>query len=767
LIVPTSPRAKAGVILLAALAAALFATVTGVAGVVDRAIEPLRFSLLGHPASGRIAVVEMDAASAAAIRQWPWSRDHHARVVDRLRRAGATSIVFDVDFSAASSMAGDGAFAAALARADGLVALPTFAQVTTNGESRSFDSMPIPLLRPHVSLASVSIAPDPDGTVRLAPFGTMTAGIPRPSLSAFLARRSGAAETFFPIDYGIDPATIPRLSFIAVEQGRFDPRLVRGRDVIVGATAVEMGDRYATPLWGVIPGVIVQALAAETLLQGTPVAHGPAAALALALLLAIGIVAMRGARALAAAAIAAPLALFAATVAAQALTQHLFPIAGGLVLLVAAIAGRYAQHILSEFRAQRLVDDETGLGNRRAMVPALAARPTLRLAVAHIGNFESLVAVLGESLTRDLVLRVAERLRLASRDQAVFRLADRLLGFELVDDQPTEDALAGLRAIMLQPIEVAGRRVDVAVTIGVAEETGATADHCITTAAMAAETAARDGVFWRQTVADLAVLERQVSLMGELDEALALGQIEVHYQPKLSLAEDRIASVEALVRWRHPVRGFVGPDSFIPLAERTDRIAPLTLHVLDQVLRDLADWHARGFALTAAVNISAKLVTSAAFNADVRTLLATHRVPLDRLVFEVTESATLADPDAAAAALCALRDMGVAISMDDYGTGQSTLSYLRNLPLAELKIDRSFVQHAHRDHKDALMVRSTIALAHDLGLKVVAEGIEDAECLAFLREAGCDLAQGYFISRPVPAEALLALLAAPARAAAA
>jgi EAL domain-containing protein (putative c-di-GMP-specific phosphodiesterase class I) len=392
------------------------------------------------------------------------------------------------------------------------------------------------------------------------------------------------------------------------------------------------------------------------------------------------------------------------------------------------------------------------------MVSALACRPSLRLAVAHIADLESLVAVLGHSGERDLVLRVVDRLRLASADGTIFRLTDRLLAFELGSDQSIHDTLTGLRTIMLQPVEVAGRRVDVALTIGVADGEGSVADACLTSAALAAEEAAQSGVFWREAVADLAALERRLSLMGDLDEALANGQIEVHYQPKLALGPNRIASVEALVRWRHPDRGFIGPDQFIPLAEQTGRVAPLTLFVLDRVIADLAHWRSIGLDLTAAINISAKLVTATRFNADVRALLARDIVPIDRLIFEVTESATLADPEAAVAALVALCDLGIGISMDDYGTGQSTLTYLRTLPLSELKIDRSFVQHAHVNHKDGVMVRSTIDLAHDLGLKVVAEGIEDADCLAFLREAGCDMAQGYHISRPIPAAALVDLL---------
>ncbi len=755
---PSSNRLRSATIVVAALAVALLAGIAGIAGVVDRALDPLRFAALSHPASGQIVVVEMDAASIAQIERWPWSRDNHARLVDRLKQAGAASIVFDVDFSSASTSEGDEAFAAALRRSPGLVALATLSQAAEAGEALHIDSLPLPMFRDSVALQSVSIAPDRDGTIRRAPFGTITDGTPRPSLSAYVASRSGAADDLFPIDFSIDQQTIPRLSFVAVRDGRFDPVAVRGRDIIVGATAVEMGDRYATPRFGVIPGVIIQALASETLRHGVPRSGGGTVPLILAIVLAVAIVLARTPRRIAVAALGSVAVLVGAVLIMQGWLLVTYPIAPALFLLLAAIGGRCAQHVLAQFREQQLIDEATGLANRKAMLVGLASRAQIRLGIAHIADLESLVAVLGQSGERDMVLRVADRLRLASRDGQIYRLSDRLLGFELTDAEPTEDALAGLRAVMLQPIEVAARRVDIAITIGIADGEGKAVDACMTGAALAAEDAARDGVFWRQTVADMALLELRLSLMGELDDAIAGGQIEVHYQPKLAIGQNRIVSVEALVRWRHPERGFIGPDSFIPLAEQTGRVAPLTLFVLERVIEDLAHWHRIGIDLTAAVNISAKLVTSTSFNADVRALLARGLVPTERLIFEVTESATLADPTAAIAALVALRDLGIAISMDDYGTGQSTLTYLRTLPLAELKIDRSFVQHAHRNRNDGVMVRSTIDLAHELGLKVVAEGIEEAECLDFLRSVGCDLAQGYFISRPVPAAALVELL---------
>ena len=311
---------------------------------------------------------------------------------------------------------------------------------------------------------------------------------------------------------------------------------------------------------------------------------------------------------------------------------------------------------------------------------------------------------------------------------------------------------------MLQPIEVAGRRVDVAVSLGVASGEVRGIERLVVDATLAADDALRSGTFWKRSAADDGDLERSISLMGELDEALAANQIEVFYQPKYNLREDRITSVEALVRWRHPERGFVGPDRFIPLAEKTNRIGPLTLYVLRQVVRDLVKWRGQHDDVTAAVNISAKLLSAASFNSDVETILRSSGVPATALVFEVTESAAMSDPASAIAALQRYRDLGIAVSMDDYGTGQSTLTYLRQLPLSELKIDRSFVQHAHKNRNDSILVRSTIELAHELGIKVVAEGVEDLECLTFLKGCGCDLIQGYFISRPLPLPAFLTML---------
>jgi EAL domain-containing protein (putative c-di-GMP-specific phosphodiesterase class I)/CHASE2 domain-containing sensor protein len=743
-------------ILAAALIVALVAGATPGGQGAERALDPLRFAAARRPASGRIVIVEMDAASVAAIRQWPWSRRHYAAVVDRLTRAGARSIAFDVDFSSPSDAAGDAALAAAVTRAGGRVVLPTFAQQAGADDARSIDALPLPMLRGDAALASVAVAPDDDGIVRRMPFGTITDRTTRPSLAAFIGGRSGTADDSFRIAFGIDPATIPRLSFVAVRDGRFDPALVRGRDILIGATAIEMGDRYATPVWGVIPGVVIQALAAESLLPGMPDTGSPFLPLLFAA--AVGAMVLRSRRLRTAVPVAATgmAALFGMVVVAQVRAQYWAPLAPALLVIGIALFGRAALHLVARFDRQRCTDEVTGLPNRRAMLRTPPATPNA-VGVALFANLEPLLTVLGPAAERDLVMRLVERLRLAADGADIFRLSDRQFAFALPHDGDGDEMPARLRAMLLQPIEVSGRRVDPAIHIGVAEEQGALADR-LASAAHAAEQAADSSAFWHHGALDRAVLEQQVSLMGELDHAIASGQIEVHYQPKLALAENRITSVEALVRWRHPERGMIRPDLFIPLAEQADRIAPLTLFVLDRVVQDIAAWDREGLLLSAAINVSARLLSDAAFGEAMRTVLSAGRIDPASLILEVTESATIHDPERAAQTLRGYRDLGCAISMDDYGTGQSTLSYLQWLPLSELKIDRSFVQHAHLNHADGLMVRSTIDLAHGLGLKVVAEGIEEEGCLAFLRDAGCDMAQGYLISRPLPREALETLL---------
>ena len=732
-----------------------FAAFAGAFRSAENGLQNLGFALRERPASGQLHIVEMDAASVAAAERWPLPREHYARLVQRLDAAGVRTIALDVDFSTPSTPEQDALFAAALADASATIVLPIFGQAWSFGDRRQLDSLPIPELKRHALLGSVSVAPGADGIVREMPLGTVNEGAPRPSLSAQIAQQAGAAGATFPIDFAIDPATIPRHSLVAIERGAFDEADLRGRDVIVGATAIEMGDRYAVPVRGVLPGVVVQAIAAETLYAGLPLLVGWPLPLIAGAILSIGILASPTRGAVLARTLVAAASLLAGWHLLGAVAGYRIELTPGLTVLVVSALARVVVLVRREIEATRLTDPESGMPNRRALEKRVGAGSNGHAVVAMIEGFDALKSVVGQESIGGLLSRIEDRLSVAGCEAPIYRVDDRALAWVSTrEPYEIEGMLAGLGAIMRSPIEIDGRRVDVALTFGIAE------DRRLSEAVHAASLAHASGKAWRyHETAQKAALEQQVSLMGELDTALENGELQVLYQPKLDLAADRIASAEALVRWHHPTRGDLRPDTFIPLAEETNRIDALTLFVLRRAIEDLRNWAARGRSLGAAVNISARLISSPEFIAEVDRILRAADVPRDRLIFEITESATLRDPEAARAVLERFRSLGVAISMDDYGTGQSTLSYLKNLPLSELKIDRSFVRFAHRDRSDAMLVRSTVELAHQLGLKVVAEGIEETECLAFLRSIGCDYAQGYLVGRPMSAEDLFELAA--------
>jgi EAL domain-containing protein (putative c-di-GMP-specific phosphodiesterase class I)/CHASE2 domain-containing sensor protein len=734
---------------------------------VERTLRELRDGLRSHAASGEVHIVEIDSASLRRIARWPFPRRFHGALVDRLREAGVRSVGFDVDFSSPSNPADDEAFAAALQRAGGNTYLATLSQTLGAGSAELVDNIPIQPLRDQAFLASVTVLPDEDGQVRSMLLGIVTAGLPRPALAAMIAERDAEIEGSFPIDYAIDPATIPRHSYADVVEGRVPAAALRGKRVLVGATAVEMGDRYGAPGHGVIPGVVIQALAAETLLAGPPpgFAH-PGWALGLALLFIVLATSRR--RQLAGAALlgAGTLAVLAYPLAGELWFRTTYPVAPALAALAAAAALAFAFQMLAMLRRRARIDGETGLPN----LAALAALPEAErgtVVVARIDRFAAIASGLGPAATVNLVHRIADRLGFGD-GRPVYRLDEAHLGWVEpgADKAALGQKLEALAALMRSPVDC-GRLVDVSLAFGIAERDGSNWRQQAANASLAAERAAREaGRFAWFTAEDGAETDWHLSLLGELDAAMANGELWNAYQPKYDFASGRITGCEALVRWDHPTRGAIGPDSFIPLVEAHDRARDLTLHVLTRALADAAAWREAGLELSVAVNISATLLLDASFAALLEREIGAAGLPPHLVTLEVTESAAMRDSERALAALESWRALGLAISIDDYGTGQSSLSYLQTLPATELKIDKSFVRDIATHERNAIMVRSTIALAHELGMKVVAEGVEDQPCLARLAEMGCDTAQGWHIGRPMPAAQLAALAAGDSRAAA-
>lgn len=434
---------------------------------------------------------------------------------------------------------------------------------------------------------------------------------------------------------------------------------------------------------------------------------------------------------------------------------------------------------LAESKALALTDDLTSLPNRRglderlraAITRAASAGHSLALLLLDLDRFKLVNESLGHPVGDEVLIEVGGRIATALRPGDVLA---RLGGDEFAVLLERTDGVGAhlvadrVRAALEGDFHVGTLTIPVAASIGAAvyPDQAADADELLRRAdiAMYAAKKRHTGVeHYDPRAADASLIE--LTLTEALRVGISGDQIEAHFQPKVEIATGRIRSVEALARWNHPDRGLLAPDSFVRLAEHAGLMRPLTTAVLDQSCAQLASWRSAGLDVTAAVNISATDLLDRAFPDHVLGLLAAHGLGADalELELELTETTLMLDRARATAVLTELHDLGVRIAVDDYGTGYSTLAYLSgDFPVDVLKLDRFFVSRLECNDVARKIVRSTVDLAHDLGLRVVAEGVETERGLALLREFGCDLAQGFYVGEPGPAELITARLTAAA-----
>lgn len=313
-----------------------------------------------------------------------------------------------------------------------------------------------------------------------------------------------------------------------------------------------------------------------------------------------------------------------------------------------------------------------------------------------------------------------------------------------------------LYGLLTEPQRIGGDDLRHEVSIGIAAypADGQLVEELISRAAIARHDAAALPGYLQiyQQDRDLAH-QRQITLIRDLRRAAAEGELYLCYQPKLDLHHGHVRQAEALLRWQHPSLGLVSPAEFIPLAERTGSMGSLTQWVIEEAIRQLAEWEVRGLQVQLSVNISVDDLADDNLASRVTELLARYRVSARQLIFEITESAIMHNPAQALSVLEQLRGCGISLSVDDFGTGYSSLAQLQRLPVQELKIDQSFVRNLDSTSGDGVIVRSTIEMSHNLGLRVVAEGVEFEPSLKLLKLWKCDTAQGYLISRPLNAVA--------------
>ena len=752
---------------LVALAACIF-SIGGLFDPVEDALTAWRAKSLARSPTSETVIVEIDARSVAELQSWPWPRRYHAQLVRQLHRSGASIIAFDVDFSARSDS--DEELAAAIREA-GHVILPIFEQKSSwRREDRELVSN-----RPYAAfddawVGGVNIFPDDDGVVREYPAATYVDGVIQPSIATLLAEKDELGDRSFQPDWAIDADRLPRLSFVDVMHGRVPESSLRGKRILVGATAIELGDRYAVPRYGVLPGVVIQALAAESLLQGRAIQRSSSLVTLVGILLLALLLMPRPLESLLR--YAASCGIVIGTIgAAPLVAQQLWAIsidsAAWLFTATASVGVQAAVEARRRLRIRDQIDADSGLPNRTLLEKAInraGESPSILIAAA-IERFDAIRDGIGLAATNEMIRNVAHVIG-KHVDGDVYRIAPDVLAWvQNSEADATQQSFKDMQLAFRDPIDTKAGPVDVVFTLGMARyESSLPAVLHIEHALTAVTTARARGKSREWYQATEPQPRRQLSLMSDLRESMDNGRLCLAYQPKLSLATGRIADAEALIRWYGADGNMVPPDDFIPLAEAMGVIPEVTIFALRTAAKDLSRWAKKGVAVRVAVNVSALDIGTSQFADTVSAIMSEYEVPAEQLALEVTESALIRSAADVAATLSILRERGVRLSVDDYGTGQSTLSYLKHFPVHELKIDKSFVMSLAHSESDEIMVRSTINLAHELGLQVVAEGIEDQATLDILRKLGCDYAQGYFISKPIAPDEFIKLVSQTATA---
>lgn len=863
----------------------------GTLHVVDNRWLEAKFRLDPRDAGGEVVLVAIDPRTLRSLDDWPLSPDHHAVVVERLLDAGARRVGLDVRLDASDGRDA-GRLLEVLRRAGGHVVLPEGRRLTDRADGEG----------PRRAVSA--IRPDRDGIVRRYPTGgTASSGKRLPSLAVALARDRRADPHEFYIDFGIRPTTIPRLSYVEVLRGSFDPVAVEDRVVLVGSTTVDAGKQIAVPSSRVLPATLVHALAYESLSQGRALERvSPPLVAVVGLLAAVLLGPWLRAASLREGLIVVSI-LAVGLVVASALAHPLWPVVVEISGWLLTVAGVFAYAVVRRLEEQRLglaaqdkriewtktlmrhvlensfdgvvtvgesrtvetlnraaremfgypefeavgrpVDDLieplpavggrgssrdplrvtgrlreavgrrrdgtkfpvemvahplvqgterrmvafvrditerkahedalrhqathdplTELPNRfllrehldRAISKAWDAHAPVAFLLLDLDRFKEINDALGHR-TGDLLLQqVAHRLRSLVRPGD---LIARLGGDEFAVLLPgTHQAAAERRARRLihaleQPFRIEQLSLHVEASVGVAvfPEHGSDGSLLIQHADVAMYTAKRSGVGVRiyHDTQDYSSV-RHLVLKGDLKTAMEKGDLYVAYHPKVSARTDAVIGAEALLRWWHPQHGNIPPDEFVGFAEHCGLIRPLTRWLLWTALRQCRDWKDAGLELGVSVNVSARNLLEEELPEKIGAMFSTLDLRPQHLTLEITESVLMADPDRALEVVRRLEALGVGISVDDFGTGYSSLGYLKKFPAKELKIDKSFVMHMDQDLGDAMIVRSTIDMAHNLGLDAVAEGVESSSIWEAVRKLGCDQGQGYYFTRPLTAE---------------
>lgn len=730
-----------------ALIASVACGASGFLQPVDDFIRNVRFLMRDVPADGTIAVVGIDEKSLKDLGgRWPWPRSTYAKVIEAAKKAGARRVIYDGAMADSDDPKSEQALVDVLRRYRGDIYLGTTFAGVRNGVGYG-QVLPAPALRPHVRIADYSVWVNPIGQPSLVPMETRTGPSRYPAIATVIADKKVVKGAFIRPDYSIRFHSFPYVSASDLILKTPGANSVAGKDVLIGPVAELLNDTKFLPAQGNAAGVFVHAIAAQTLKRGLTSDWGWASTLLFASLGAGVALNLRRRKARIIVTSGVPLALIFGPILLDANNVSVEVAPALLLFMIVAI--QYARLRLGWTKSR--TNEASGLANVVAL-RELTLQTEMSLIAAKVENYAAIIASFPRDVESIIVGEIVTRLRLGNNAIQVYQADDGVFYWtsHLTNPDQLGAHLEGLRALFRSAILVNGRRIDISLAFGIDTDSTRSMASRVGSALMCAEEALKTNQRWKiydEKRSLDAVWE--LSLASEIDRGLDDGQFWLAFQPKLDIVTGKITGAEVLARWAHPDRGAISPADFIPAAERSQRIHRLTKYIVEQAV--VAAVRLQGIAdCRLAVNISVPVLSQPGFAGQLLELVRRHGVSPKSITVEITESVIMTANDSHTEInLAQLRRDGFGLSIDDFGTGFSTLEYVRRIPAHEMKVDQSFVRKITTSPADRVIVESIVQMAHQLGRKIVAEGVEDAECLAMLRELGCDEVQGYFVGRPV------------------
>jgi diguanylate cyclase len=694
---------------------------------------------------GNVVVVGIDDKTAAAFGGYQYSKKIDAEVIDRLFDLGAKRVFIDKNYPIDADSESNAIFEKILKRHKGRIFLTTKLSMdpsTGNAKEIIYNRQYAGLTELVSSNAYIS----PFQLSLKLPISNEVQDRRISSFSAKLSNSMQVSNEPYKPDFSILAKTVPTVSFIDVHKGNNTNVDFYAKDVVIGGTSSAYGDVQLIPSQRFINRIYCHIIGAETLNTAAPNNWGWMPAWIIALSTSLIILFVSNYRLALGAAVIVFLSSFIIPIFLDAASINVDVIAG----IVLTVFSGIRSFLIRKAEWDSSINNVSELPNFNAM-RRLAPYQKANLVALKIRNYTAIIAGFGAEMESAIISEVVRRIAIGKDDQTIFHDGDTLMWFTDTNDQMIlKHHLHGLSQISSATMHLNNQAFDLLYSFGVDTQQGSSIGARIGSAMLCAQEAAQDNQickFYDPDRRDAAAWD--LSLLDSMNNAIDNGEMWVAYQSKIDVKTGRIIGAEALARWSHPTRGMVGPEQFIDVAERNNRIDRLTEFVLDQAIKTAAYINKDFGRFSIAVNLSVQLLHHPDLLPMISKALVRHGLQANLLTLEITETGKLDQTKETIDILNRIVNEGITLSLDDYGTGNATLEYLKQMPFTEIKIDRSFVSNISALHDDLVMVQSTIAMAHSLSCKVVAEGVESQETLSILGKLGCDLAQGFYIGMPI------------------